>query len=384
METKKTTVVVVGAGPAGLATSACLNVKNIPHIILEREDCYASLWRKRAYGRLKLHLAKEFCELPHMSYPPNSPTFIPKNGFIKYLDDYVSHFSIHPIFNTQVTYAAFDHDNKSWVVEAENSQSVVKQRWAAEFLVVATGENSEGFIPPFPGLNSFGGDVIHSNKYSDGEKFRDRDVLVVGSGNSGMEIALDLYNWGANTSVVIRTPVHVLDETMVRIAMTLMLYVPLYLADAVALLLSKWKYGNLSDYGIERPTTGGPFYLKRTTGRSPVIDVGTIRKIRENKIKVFPAVERVDKDSVYFTNGKKLECDTIVLATGYRSTVKKWLKDEGWLFGENGMPEKSLAHHWKGQNGLYCVGFAQNGLFGINKDATAAVADITAVLRRKN
>ncbi|KAL8481877.1 hypothetical protein ACS0TY_028140 [Phlomoides rotata] len=376
METKKITVAVVGAGPSGLANSACLKVQNIPHILLEREDCYASLWQKRAYGRLKLHTAKEFSELPHFSYPPNYPTYIPKNSFIEYLDDYVSHFRIHPIFNTQVTSAAFDHDNKHWVVEVENNLSRVKQTWTAEFLVVASGENSEGFIPPLSGLSCFCGDVIHSSKYGDGDKFRDRNVLVVGSGNSGMEIALDLANWGANTSIVIRTPyliiqAHVLDETMVRISMVMMQYFPLYLVDVVAVMLSKWKYGNLSDCGMERPEGGGPYYLKRTTGRTPVIDLGTIRKIRENKIKIFPAVERVDKDSVYFTNGNKLECDAIVLATGL-------------TFGREWIAEEESCTTLEGKNGLYCVGFARNGLLAINMDARATVADITAILSRKN
>ncbi|KAL8481878.1 hypothetical protein ACS0TY_028141 [Phlomoides rotata] len=380
---KKTSVVIVGAGPAGLATSACLNLQNIPNIVLEKEDCYASLWRKRAYGRLKLHLAKEFCELPHFSYPPNSPTFIPKLGFINYLDDYVSHFNIAPIFNSRVGSASFDHDNGNWVVGVEDTRSGAAEIWVAEFLVVAAGENSEGFIPPIPGLKSFFGDVIHSNKYVDGDTYTDSKVLVVGSGNSGMEIALDLSNWGAATSIVVRNPVHVLDERLVRLGMVLLKYLPVNLVDNVVMMLSKWKYGKLSNYGIERPEKG-PFYLKKAFGRSPVIDVGTVAKIRENKIQVFPSIERVDKSNVYFTDGRKLEFDTIVLATGYRSTVKNWLQDEGWLFGENGMPKKSVAHHWKGQKGLYCVGFAQNGLFGISKDAKAVAADITEVISEKN
>lgn len=209
MGKSSTTVVIVGAGPAGLATSACLNLHNIPNIVLEKEDCYASLWRKRAYGRLKLHLAKEYCELPHYPYPPNSPTFIPKAGFINYLDDYVSHFNVTPVFNRHVTSAALDRDDgNNWVVATEDTRTgVAEETWVAKFLVVAAGENSEGYVPPIPGLDSFYGDVIHSNAYVDGARYADRKVLVVGSGNSGMEIALDLSNWGAATSIVIRNPV---------------------------------------------------------------------------------------------------------------------------------------------------------------------------------
>ncbi|KAJ0959377.1 putative indole-3-pyruvate monooxygenase [Helianthus annuus] len=75
---QETVVVIVGAGPAGIATSACLNLLSIPNIVLEREDCYSSLWQKKAYDRLKLHLAKNFCQLPHMPFPLSAPTFVPK------------------------------------------------------------------------------------------------------------------------------------------------------------------------------------------------------------------------------------------------------------------------------------------------------------------
>lgn len=204
---QKTTVVIVGAGPAGLATSACLNLKNIPNIVLEREDCAASLWRKRAYDRLKLHLAKEFCQLPHMPYPSNSPTFIPRKAFIRYLDDYVSHFGVSPLYCRSVVSASFHAGSGNWVVVSQDVRSGATERYVAEFLVVATGENSEGYIPPVPGLDSFEGEVVHSSRYENGGRFEEREVLVVGSGNSGMEIALDLANWGARTSLLIRSPV---------------------------------------------------------------------------------------------------------------------------------------------------------------------------------
>ncbi|KAL8485353.1 hypothetical protein ACS0TY_027596 [Phlomoides rotata] len=380
---QQTIVVIVGAGPAGLATSACLNFQNIPNIVLEREDCNASLWRKRAYARLKLHLAKQFCELPYFSFPPNAPTYIPRHDFICYLDDYVSNLGIDPLYQRDVKSATFVQEDEKWVVLVENTMFGMTETYAARFLVVATGENSEGDVPPIPGLDSFNGEVIHSSRYKNSDKFEKNQVLVVGSGNSGMEIALDLSNSNVETSIVVRSPVHVLDERLVRLGMVLLKYLPVNLVDNVVMMLSKWKYGKLSDYGIERPEKG-PFYLKKAFGRSPVIDVGTVAKIRENKIQVFPSIERVDKSNVYFTDGRKLEFDTIVLATGYRSTVKNWLQDEGWLFGENGMPKKSVAHHWKGQKGLYCVGFAQNGLFGISKDAKAVAADITEVISEKN
>ncbi|GFQ01636.1 probable indole-3-pyruvate monooxygenase yucca11 [Phtheirospermum japonicum] len=111
-------VLIIGAGPAGLATSACLNIQNIPNIVLEKEDCCASLWKKRAYDRLKLHLAKQFCELPNMPFPPKAPTYVPRHDFIKYLDDYVSHFNVTPLYNRHVACASFD---ENWNVVAKNT-----------------------------------------------------------------------------------------------------------------------------------------------------------------------------------------------------------------------------------------------------------------------
>ncbi|KAL2232311.1 UNVERIFIED_CONTAM: putative indole-3-pyruvate monooxygenase YUCCA11 [Sesamum indicum] len=382
---QETTVVIVGAGPAGLATSACLNLDNIPNIVLEREDCFASLWKKRAYDRLKLHLAKQFCQLPHMPFPPNAPTFVPKHGFIQYLDDYVANFNINPLYHRNVSCASF-HDNKDgqWVVVATNTLLGTTEEYVAKFLVVATGENSEGYIPQIPGLDSFKGEVIHSSRYDNGMKFAKRDVLVVGSGNSGMEIALDLCNWGARTSLVVRSPVHILNEWMVKLGMELLKYLPLELVDNIVLMLSKIKYGNnLSDYGIQRPGKG-PFFLKRATGRSPVIDVGTVSKIRAGELEVFPSIKKVNGDHVQFADGETKSYDAVVFATGYKSTVRKWLKDDGGLFNEDGMPKQRSPNHWKGENGIYCAGFASAGLFGISNDAKAISRDISAILGHNN
>lgn len=140
-----------------------------------------------------------------MAFPPDSPTFIPKSAFIDYLDRYASHFNVAPLFHRSVVSASFD--GVEWAVVARNLNSGAEERYAAEFLLVATGENGEGFIPPIRGLESFEGEVVHSSQYRNGERFEEREVVVVGSGNSGMEIALDLANWGARTSIVIRSPV---------------------------------------------------------------------------------------------------------------------------------------------------------------------------------
>ncbi|XP_073127835.1 probable indole-3-pyruvate monooxygenase YUCCA11 isoform X2 [Henckelia pumila] len=379
---QESVVVIIGAGPAGLATSACLNLKNIPNIVLEKEDCCASLWKKRAYDRLKLHLAKEFCELPGMPFPPGTPTYVSKHGFIRYLDDYISYHNVAPLYHREVESAAFDREY--WTIMARNTLLDRTEEYVAAFLVVASGENGEGFVPQnIPGLDSFSGDVMHSSDYGNGKKYENRNVLVVGSGNSGMEVAFDLWNWGARASIVVRSPVHILTKRMVKIGMVLLKHVPLDIVDKIVLMLGKMKFGNLSAYGIQRPDKG-PFYLKMTTGRSPVIDVGTIKKIQSHKIKVFPSIKSIDGNHVHFIDGSTKTFDSIVFATGYKSTVSKWLKDDGALFSANGMPNMRAPNHWKGENGLYCAGFSRSGLLGISNDARAIARDINSLFSHEN
>jgi len=204
-------VVIVGAGPGGLATSACLNKHSIPNIVLEKDDCHASLWRKRAYDRLKLHLGKDFCALPHMPFPSDFPTFVPRVDFLRYLDDYVTQMKIFIRYNRHVNDASFDVTNGKWRVCVHDTTLNVDEIYVADYLVAATGENCDPYIPMINGLESFEGEYLHCSKYLNGRRWYDKNVLVVGSGNSGMEIAYDVSTWGANTSMVIRSPVSLLS-----------------------------------------------------------------------------------------------------------------------------------------------------------------------------
>lgn len=200
-------VLIIGAGPAGLATAACLASKSIPFVILEREDCTASLWKKMTYDRLQLHLPKKYCELPLLSFPKSYPKYPSRDQFVAYLDDYAKHFRISPMCNTTVTSAEFAAPLGLWVVTAEHGVNKVSCKFTAKTLVVATGENGEAVVPPFGGREDFAGKVIHGKVYRNGKNYRNKKVLVVGTGNTGMEIALDLANFGAQPTLVARSPV---------------------------------------------------------------------------------------------------------------------------------------------------------------------------------
>lgn len=204
---REAAAIVVGAGTSGLAASACLTRHSIPYILLEREDCYASLWQKYAYDRVHLHLRKEVCQLPHLPFPPSYPHYVPKKEFILYLNDYVNHFHIHPFYHRAVELAQYDEAHNQWRVKVRNQNSGEVEDYAGRFLVVASGETAEPRVPEIEGLDTFKGKVLHSTGYKNGKEFQDERVLVVGSGNSGMEIALDLANYGARPSIIVRSPV---------------------------------------------------------------------------------------------------------------------------------------------------------------------------------
>ncbi|XBI43259.1 hypothetical protein VPH35_108051 [Triticum aestivum] len=316
-------VLIVGAGPAGLATAAC------------RENCSPSLWRNHTYDRLKLHLAREFCELPHMPPPPQIRTltterersrpaatipgagagfagrsYIPKNTFIKYVDDYIECFTIHPRYLTVVESSTYDFNGKYWSIMARDMAKCKIVNYRAKFLVVANGENSVENIPVVPGLKNFPGVAIHSSCYKSGIDYSGKNVLVIGSGNSGMEIAYDLASHGANTSIVIRSPIHVMTKELIRLGMTLVHYLSLKMIDGFLLMMANAVFGDLSS-------------RKR---RSAVIDVGTIGLTKKDKIKVHGRITKIKGKTIEFEGGKEASFDAIVFATGYKSTTNSWLK----------------------------------------------------------
>lgn len=135
--------------------------------------------------------------------------------------------------------------------------------------MVASGETADPYIPEIEGLDSFTGTVLHSTEYKNGKGFNEKNVLVVGSGNSGMEIALDLANHGSKTSIVVRSPVHVLSRKMLYLGLVMLKYFPPKMVDSLMVMLSKLVFGDLSKYGISRPKET-PFFLKVAYGLASI------------------------------------------------------------------------------------------------------------------
>ncbi|KAI3411654.1 Flavin-containing monooxygenase [Psidium guajava] len=374
--------VIVGAGPSGLATAACLRDQGVPFVVLERTECIASLWQERTYDRLKLHLPKQFCQLPRMPFPGDFPEYPTRGQFIEYLESYARRFEISPNFNECVQSARYDETSGLWRIRTVQARGASRSEieYICRWLVVATGENAERVVPEIDGLADFKGEVVHSCDYKSGEKFAGKRVLVVGSGNSGMELSLDLCDHKAKPSLVVRSSVHVLPREVLgkstfELAVLLMKWLPLWLVDKILLILAWLVLGDIGKCGLKRPSMG-PMELKNEKGKTPVLDVGTLQKIRSGEIKVVPGIKRFSRGHVVeLVNGDKLDIDSVILATGYKSNVPSWLQ-ESEFFSKNGYPKPKFPNGWKGNAGLYAVGFTRKGLSGASSDAMRIAQDI--------
>nr|XP_009395195.1 PREDICTED: indole-3-pyruvate monooxygenase YUCCA2-like isoform X1 [Musa acuminata subsp. malaccensis] len=365
---------IVGAGPSGIATAACLKERGVPYLILEKETCLAPSWKLRTYERLKLHLPKQYCELPLMAFPPEFPTYPTKQQFISYLDAYVERFAVKPLFDMAVRVAEYDASIRFWRVEAGDLEFIC--RW----LIVATGENAEVVWPEIRGISRFRGQLLHTSCYMKGDGHRGEKVLVVGSGNSGMEVALDLCDNDAKVSMVVRDKLHILPRELLGIStfgmsMALLKWLPVKAVDALLLFGTRLLLGDTEKYGIKRPAIG-PLELKSAAGKTPVLDIGTFAKIKSGQIKVVPDINQFTSKGAEFVDGEHEEFDSIILATGYKSNVTSWLKEEEFFGEKDGFPRTSFPNSWRGKNGLYAAGFTRRGLLGASMDACKIAEDI--------
>lgn len=342
-------VLVIGAGPAGLATSACLRAQGVSHQVIEREREIAASWR-RHYDRLHLHTTKRYSGLPLSPWPDSAPRYPSRKQVVGYLQDYAVTHAITPDLGIEVRRVR--RHGKHFVVETSRGTRTPR------VVVVATGYNGVANIPDFPGLNAFGGEVIHAAAYKNPKHYAGKRVLVVGCGNSGAEIALDLAECGVDTAMVVRGPVHVIPRDLLGrpsqetgIALSVL---PVPIRDAIITTLMRFAVGDLSRWGIVRPSIG-PQKMIEEQGRVPILDVGTIAKIKEGKIRVVPAIQEVFASSVGFTDGQRLPFDVIILATGYTPGLDRVIEGFASIADSRGRP------HRFGEEtvipGLYFVGF---------------------------
>lgn len=310
-------ILVVGAGPAGLAVSACLKRVALPHTLIEREANVASSWR-RHYERLHLHTTKEYSALPFAPWPAGTPRYPSRAQVVDYLTRYAANHAVTPHLGVDVRRIARTGDR--FTVETSHGTSTPR------VVVMATGYNGVANQPDVPGLAMFSGTVMHARDYRNARAFTGLRTLVVGCGNSGAEMALDLAEQGVDVSMVVRGPVHVVPRDLLgrpsQQTTVMLSRLPIGVRDAIAGTMLKLVVGDLSRWGIARPTIG-PTRMIEEYGRIPILDIGTIAMVKANRIRVLPAMLSATADAVQFADGTAHPFGAIIFATGYRPGLER-------------------------------------------------------------
>jgi indole-3-pyruvate monooxygenase len=327
-------IVVIGAGPAGLAASASLRRAGLLHVLVERASDVAASW-KQHYDRLHLHTVKRHSSLPFSPWPRETPQYPSRADVVSYLERYAEDHRITPRFGVEVRRVT--RDSTHFTVDTSAG------RLAPRFVVVATGYNGVANRPDFPGLAGFTGSVVHTETYKNPRPYVGKRTLVVGCGNSGAEIALDLSEHGIEVAMVVRGPVHVVPRDLFgrpsQETGILLSRLPIAVRDALVSPILRVAVGDLSRWGIVRPAVG-PNRLIEDAGRIPILDIGTIARVKAGRIRVFPAVQEVLPDRVRFVDGRTEAFEAIILATGYRPGLDRFIDGFESISDERGRPRR--------------------------------------------
>ncbi|MFP5351806.1 MAG: flavin-containing monooxygenase [Actinomycetota bacterium] len=368
--------IVIGGGPAGLASAASLEKRGIPALVVDAGEAVGDSW-KAHYDRLHLHTVRWLSHLPDMRIPRSEGRWVPRDGVVRYLQAYAAHHRLRVRHSTSVTSVHRSED--VWRLETDAGPLF------AEVVVIATGYNREPVVPEWEGMGSFRGELFHSSRYRNGRAYQGSDVLVVGIGNSGAEIAADLVEHGARSVwVSVRTPPNILRRDlfglptqMVGIALR---HLPGPIIDKVSTTTQKLTVGDLTPYGL-RPPERGVHSRVRNEERIPLLDVGFIRALKDRAITVVGPVQRFDGDEVVLEDDNRIAPAGVVAATGFRRGLEPLVGHLGVLDKKGNPVVHGAITHTHAPN-LYFIGYS-NPLSGnlreIGIDARRIARSLTSL-----
>ncbi|MEO7422594.1 MAG: NAD(P)/FAD-dependent oxidoreductase [Ornithinibacter sp.] len=346
-------VVVIGAGPGGLAVAAALGERGVEALVLDGAPGVGSSWRGH-YDRLRLHTPRRWSGLPGLPIPRRYGRWVAREDVVAYLEQYAAHHRLRLRLRSRARRVVRGEADSRLVVELEDGTRI-----GAEHVVLATGYNHTPVDPGWPGQDDFSGELTFARDYRNGRPYAGRDVLVVGSGNTGMEIATDLAEHGATRVwLAVRTAPHILPRSRLgwpaQATGILVRRLPPRLVDRVAGVLAVVQEPDLTDRGLPKPTTG--LYSEVLRGRVPVQDVGIVSALRQGAVQPVAAVERLEGPDVVLADGTRIAPGAVIVATGYTAGLEG-LVGELHVLNERGLPVVHGAHEVPGLPGLWFTGF---------------------------
>ncbi|WP_037669935.1 NAD(P)/FAD-dependent oxidoreductase [Streptomyces griseus] len=371
-------VYVIGGGPGGLAAAYALRARGLRAVVLEKSDRVGASWRGH-YDRLHLHTTRRLSALPGLPMPRRFGRWVSRDNVVRYLEKYAEHHELEIVTGVEVSRVERSADGTGWLLHATGGRELT-----GAAVVIATGYNHTPRIPDWPGRDSYSGELLHARDYRNAKPYAGRDVLVVGIGNTGAEIAVDLVEGGASrVRLAVRTAPHLLRRSTAGWASqytgVLVRRLPVALVDRCAKPLAKLSVPDLSAHGLPRPDTG--LYSRVNEGAIPVQDVGLIDAVRKGKVEIVAAVDGFDDGKVVLADGTRVSPDAVVVATGYVRALEG-LVGHLDVLGPRGKPVVHGARAPRNAPGLYFTGFT-NPISGMFRELALDAEKIAKAIARE-
>jgi cation diffusion facilitator CzcD-associated flavoprotein CzcO len=337
---------VIGAGPVGLAMGAALKRRGIPFDIVDMAPGVGGNWLHGVYRSAHIVSSKKATEYADYPMPADFPDFPSADQMLAYLTSFAEDRGLlsHCEFNKNVSSAAPD-DNDRWTVKfADGEERTYKG------VVVCNGLHWDRRYPEFRG--TFAGEMLHSKDYREPSQLADKRVLVVGGGNSGVDMACDSGRFGRSCDISLKSGYWYLPKTFLGRPLTdIPIWgLPIFMQRAILKSIVRLSIGDYRRYGLPRPN-------HKLFERHPAFGTDLLNAIRLGRVKPRPGIDNVDGKTVTFVDGSTGTYDLIVAATGFYASLP-FLPD-GLVKIKNDVVQVYGGAFPAGVRGLYVVGWAQ-------------------------
>ncbi|MET1046140.1 MAG: NAD(P)-binding domain-containing protein [Hyphomicrobium sp.] len=338
--------IVIGAGPVGLAMAAALKHRNIPFDLIDAAPGVGGNWLHGVYRTAHIVSSKKATEYSDYPMPDDYPDFPSADQMLRYLTDFANDRGLFQFaeFNKKVTSAAPDGGGRWTVKFADGDERTYKG------VVVCNGHHWDKRYPTFNG--NFSGEILHSKDYVGPSQVEGKRVLVIGGGNSGVDMAVDAGRFGKSCDISLQSGYWYLPKTFLGRPLTdiPIWKLPIFLQRPILKSMIKLSIGDYRRYGLQHPN-------HKIFERHPAFGTDLLNAIRLGRVKPRPGIERVDGETVTFVDGTTGTYDMIVAATGFNTSFP--FLPEGLVEVKNNVVQVYGGAFPPGARGLYLVGWAQ-------------------------